>query len=120
MNAPTRHPERMHIDDRARQVVPLVKEGIMQKVIATRLGVSDAQIVKYVRHARKLGLLPDKKKQATRSIIGHVPVGRLWDEANKLDDNIQRWIVANVPEGASLADFAIACIVDQYHDEHEE
>jgi hypothetical protein len=120
MNAMVDPSIRRGIDVRAKQVVPLLNAGLMQKQIAARLGVSEAQVVKYVRHARKLGMLPPKKKQRRSSALGRVPVGRLGDELYKLDDSIQNWIADNLPEGSTLADFAVACIVDSYHEEKNE
>jgi transposase len=111
---------RLPLDERARQVAPLVRSGMRQKEIAAQQGVSEAQIVKCVRRARDLGLLPHKKRQEATSILSQVPLGRLWDKANQLDDKIQRWIVSNTPEGVTLADFAVACIVDSYHEEKNE
>jgi transposase len=120
MNAMADPSIRRSIDVRAKQVVPLLKEGLLQKEIAERLGVSEAQVVKYVRHARKLGMLPPKQKQRPPSVLGRVQVGHLGAELYKLDADIQQWIAANLPDGATLTDFAVACIVDAYYQEQNE
>ena len=50
---------------------------------------------------------------------GRLPAGRLGDEVKMLDEDIQKWIYKSIPEGATIANFAVACLVDQYHEEKE-
>lgn len=110
---------RRPFNESVRIVVPMVKAGMMQKDIAAKIGKSEQVVYKYVIRARELGLLPPKAKQKAPGILTGFSAGRLQVELGKLDPKIQLWIAKNLPQGATLAEFVAACIVDQYHDEVE-
>jgi len=50
---------------------------------------------------------------------GVIQIGCIGPEARALDEDVQRWIIKNLPQGVTLAAFALSCLLDAYHDDKE-
>jgi hypothetical protein len=104
------------VEEGAHLVTKLIKKRVDRDECCRQLNVGRFQFYNYVRKAREMGLLPDAEPRIDTA-ISDIPRGNLRREVSYLDKKIQKWLLDSVPEGSSLAEFAIACVVDQYFDE---
>jgi transcriptional regulator with XRE-family HTH domain len=103
---------------RIEAVVELCNLGLTLEQSAERLGVSQQTVANLRSLARKRGVLP-KKRQVTATILQGVPLGQMKSAARSLPPEVADWVARQMPEGVSLAEFAISCVIDAYHDEQE-
>lgn len=109
--------KRMKEIDGARLVAPLMIQGKNGAQIAAELGIGAGRAFRYVARAREMGLAGYVGRSRWHSMIKNMPIGTLRESFNSVDAEVVRWIVENTPNGATVAEFLIACAVDQYHDE---
>jgi transposase len=107
------------VEQGAIEAAKLVELGATTREIANVMQVQISQASRYVRHARRVGLLPSRTPGLERAMDA-IPRGSVRATAAKLAPEVQQWIVASIPAGVTLAQFAFACLVDQYFEEQGE
>lgn len=100
--------------DRINQIRPLIKKHYTPKQIAAELGVSVGHTHKLIRTGRQEGLLPDNR---THNPLRYMSVGALGREIKNQGPSFTRWLQRTMPEGTTIASFAVACMLDTYYEE---
>lgn len=99
-------------------VAELCNLGLTLAQTAERLNLSPQTVANVRTLARKRGVLP-KKRQATATILSGVQLGNMKLAARAMPPDVADWVARQIPDGITLAEFAISCVVDAYHDEQE-
>ena len=90
------------------KVIELLRQGLPDSVVATRLGLSRGTVSSYGSDARRRGLLHGRRRPGRpRSIL------------NDLAPEVRRWLVAQIPNGGTLEEVVVAIVVDAYAEEME-
>jgi len=108
-------PKSLSFEDRMKQIKPLVDQGMTCAEIGLKIGLLNSQTKRLVRRGRKEGHLPDKK--IAMGMRNRRPVGLLSASLKGQDQGFIHWLEREVPEGMTVSDFAVACMIDQYHEE---
>ena len=122
-----RHPSKAErtaiVEARMEKIIAMVEAGVAQSEMAKRLDVSGVTITKSIQRARDLGRLPPREPVT--------PQAKLNNELKKFEANrgtvsqmmllmpepARAWVMSNVPENATIADFAASVLLDAYYDE---
>jgi transposase len=104
------------VDEGARLVAPMFKRGLKISECAELLGVRKSSVSRYKERAREMGLLEVVRPGVTADLRA-IKSGNIWNAVEALDYDVKKWILDNIPKGATLVEFAFACLVDQYFDE---
>jgi len=105
---------KMTIEDRIEQIKPLAKQGLPPREIADRIGLSWTHVYRIMRIGRSKGILPDTR---THNIARSIRIGTLGKEIEDKSPGFTRWLADAIPEGSTLAEFAVACMVDLYFED---
>ena len=100
--------------DRINQIRPLLEKHYTSKQGAAEIGVSIAYATKLIRTGRQEGLLPDNRKH---NPLRYMSVGALGQEIKNQGPSFTRWLQRTMPEGTTIASFAVACMLDTYYEE---
>lgn len=112
-------PCRMEIhQQRVKMAAEDFRQGLSLDQSAERIGVARQTISFLRRRARDLGLLEPKRLQNS-TILQGVKLGEMRAALEALPPEAARWLASQIPEGVTAAEFAVACILDAYHDEQE-
>lgn len=103
-------------NDRINEIRPLLEKNYTPKQIAGWLGISIGHTHKLIRTGRETGLLPDNRNH---NPLRYMSVGALGQEIKNQDPSFTRWLQRNMPEGTTIASFAVACMLDTYYEELE-
>ena len=101
-------------EDRMRQIKPLAEKQMPCTEIAAKLGLSVAYVHRLTRQGREQGILKDLRKH---DALRYMTVGALGKELRGQEPGFTRWLTKNVPEGSTIAAFAVACLLDAYYDD---
>lgn len=107
------------IEMRRRVVLRLSQEGVMQKDIAARLGVTISMVGKDRTALRKAGLLQKRppKDPVTPALQDfQIKIGAVRPALHVLSMDELEWLLKEVPEGVTLAEVLVAIARDAYLD----
>lgn len=107
---------RMSYAERVEQIRPYAERGLKAGDIAEAIGISCTRVTKILAEARAAGEMPGGRPRV-RKYLQHIPLGNIGPAIPDLPNEVKKWIEENMPEGSTVAEFAVACMVDQYHDE---
>jgi len=102
--------------ERIDQILPLIQKSYTAKQIAGEIGVSKERVHKLLKRGREDGLLPDNRQH---NPLQYMSVGALGREITNQDPSFIKWLYRNMPEGTTVASFAVACMLDAYYDDLE-
>jgi len=102
------------IEERIEQIKPLAKQGLPPREIADQIGLSWTHVYRIMRVGRDHGVLPDTRKH---DVMRSITIGRLGRELKGQPPGFTRWLADAIPEDATLAEFAVACLVDLYFED---
>lgn len=100
--------------ERIEQIKPLAEKQMACKEIAAELGLTVGYTQRLVKDARDQGLLRDLRRH---DALKYMTVGALGKELKDQEPGFTRWLARNVPEGTTVAEFAVACLLDAYYDD---
>lgn len=101
------------LEERAEQLRPYLDRGCTTREAAEAIGLSYSQANKIVSVARSRGLLERRKG----NILKCTNIGSLGKLAHEQSEDIQHWIRDQIPEGGTLSELAMSCMVDAYFEE---
>ena len=105
------------------QVAEMMTQGLSYLEMQEKTGWNQSRISRLIRHGRGAGLIPPRKPSTSRAKIHatlktlNVKRGSIQEIMEALPPEVRTWLLGNVPEGATIADFAASVIVDAYHEE---
>ena len=102
--------------ERMDQILPLVQKSYTAQQIAGEIGVSTEHVHKLLKTGREDGLLPDNRPL---NPMRRMSIGALGRELKSQDPSFIKWLYKNMPEGTTVASFAVACMLDAYYDDLE-
>jgi len=102
--------------ERIDQILPLIQKSYTAKQIAGEIGVSTEHVHKLLKTGREDGLLPDNRPL---NPMRRMSIGALGRELKSQDPSFIKWLYKNMPEGTTVASFAVACMLDAYYDDLE-
>lgn len=107
---------RMPYAERVEQMRPHVERGLDAHQIAEQIGLGYGRVTKILAGARAAGDLPGGRPRV-RKYLQDAARGNIGPAIEDQPDEVKRWVEENMPEGSTIAEFAVACMVDQYFDE---
>ncbi len=107
---------RLTIEERLEQIKPLAKQGMPPREIANKIGLSFTQTYRIMRKGRADGVIPDTR---AHDALKNIYIGTLGRAVKDQTPGFTRWLADEIPKGSTLAEFAVACLADQYHEEME-
>ena len=105
------------------KVVELYKQGASHEEIAAGAGISISAVARAIRRARNNGELPEKQPADPNTKLTNalkqegVTKGSISKMLLSMPKPAQHWVMANVPDGATVAEFAAAVLMDAYYEE---
>jgi len=105
------------------QVAELLEQRLSYFEIKERTGFSTTRISRLIRFGRGAGLIPPRKPSTSRAKMSatlgalNIKRGSIQEIMEALPPEVRTWLLGNVPEGATIADFAASVIVDAYYEE---
>lgn len=106
------------LNARQQQVLDAHNAGLSVQQAAKRIGITASRVSHIRGYLRDMGYDLSRRKQVCAFRQAGVRLGKMSEPMRKLEPEVKAWVIANIPEGASLADFAMACVADAYFDEH--
>ena len=103
---------------RQQQVLDAYNSGMTVKQAAERIGLSPSRVSVIRRQIRDKGYNVRMRKGVCLFRKAGVGIGVMSDPLRELDPEIKRWVIDSMPEGSTLAEFAIACVRDAYFEEY--
>lgn len=107
---------RQTVEQRIEQIKPFTDRGVAPRDIARETGLSFSQVYRILRVGRAKGLLLDTRKHDP---LRYMTIGTLSKEVKSQPPDFTRWLAKEMPTGVTLAEFAIACLLDLYFEEKE-
>jgi len=101
------------LEERAAQLRPYLEQGYTTREAAGVIGLSISQANKIVATARTQGLLARRKSDILRGVY----TGSIRGLVRQQPEELQRWIRDQIPEGGTVAEFAVSCVVDAYYED---
>lgn len=101
-----------------RRMLEMSKQGYKIKELAEMFGMSMRSVYDMRARLRRKGYnldhpymprKPSPLEQKHRPVSGSVLKASL----NQMDDDTQLWVMNSIPEGATLAEFAVACMISE-------
>lgn len=108
--------DRVPTEERYKQIAPLVEQGLPATEIAVKIGLSKSYTQMLVTRGRREGKLPHGRPRRS-TILDKFNIGRPRAQVYNLPEEVQIWIADQMPEGSTIAEFMVACVVDQYYEE---
>jgi DNA-directed RNA polymerase specialized sigma subunit len=100
--------------ERIDQILPLLQKSYTAKQIASEIGVSKEHVHKLLKRGREDELLPDNRQH---NPMRYMSIGALGREIKNQDPSFTRWLQRTMPEGTTIASFAVACMLDTYYED---
>ena len=100
--------------ERIDQILPLIQKSYTAKQIAGEIGVSKEHVHKLLKTGREDGLLPDNRRHNS---MRYMSIGALGREIKNQDPSFIKWLQRTMPEGITVASFAVACMLDTYYED---
>lgn len=101
------------LEERAAQLRPYLEQGYTTREAAGVIGLSISQANKIVATARTQGLLARRKSDILRGVY----TGSIRGLVRQQPEELQRWVRDQIPEGGTVAEFAVSCVVDAYYED---
>lgn len=108
--------KRMSYAERVEQIRPYVEQGMEAREISEHVEIGYNRLTKILADARASGDLPGGRPRV-RKYLQDATLGRIGQAIADQPDEVKQWVEENLPEGCTVAEFAVACMVDQYFDE---
>lgn len=105
------------MEERIEQIKPLAEKGLSVKEIAKEINLSEGYTSLVLRTARKQGKIPEAPKT---NPLRYVKFGTLSKKVKSQSEDFTLWLAKEIPAGLTVAEFAIACMLDAYQEEMEE
>jgi transposase-like protein len=106
--------KRFTVHERVEQIRPYLASGMPAAAIARRLGLSESRVSRVINEARENGWLP---RQTEASVFEGTRIGAVWTPLASQPVEVQEWVRDQIPEGGTVAEFAVSCMVDAYYEE---
>lgn len=107
--------KRLEAQERVKQFKPLLAAGMSGVEIAKEVGLSRSQVSKILCEARENGWLDPKE---IAYVFHSTRLGGIGAPLRNQPTEVQRWICEQIPEGGTVAEFAVSCMVDAYYEEN--
>ena len=107
---------RVSVEERYEQIRPHLEKGMTAAEIGLRIGASKSWTQMLITRGRKEGALPGGRPRHMQH-LDSINIGRPRAQLSMLPDEVQKWISEQIPEGSTLAEFMVACVMDAYYDE---
>ena len=104
-------------------VAELLSKGHSYLEITEQTGIGPSAISRLVRRGRDLGIIAPKQPAGARSKVNNeiksrgIARGSIQHMLELLPKETRDWVLDNVPNGATIADFTASFIIDAYHEE---
>lgn len=114
----------MTMQEKIQIAAEMRSRGQRLREIARKLGVCVSMAHSYVEGAKAQGILPSRnrpiKETTLRMIVRSrgIDFGKWASVIEKLNPEVQNWLIDQVPQGSNLAEMVAAIITDAYHDEN--
>lgn len=105
------------LEKRIQSIKALWDNGLDARQIMWELGLSKNQTYRAIREARARGLIEPKPRP--QHPLRGVPTGALGPLLDRQEEDFKSWVCESVPEGSTIAEFAVACLLDIYDEEKE-
>lgn len=106
--------DKRSVRERLEQFKPFLEAGMLGGEIAKEVGLSPSAVSKVLCKAREKGLLGHKE---LIHVFHTTYIGRIGVPLKSQPLEVQKWIRDQIPEGGTVAEFAVACMVDAYYED---
>lgn len=103
------------LSTRQKAVLDLTIAGHSRYAISLIVKMPMNQVSRDRRTLKDLGYLKDSPKDPIK--LHNIPTGSLSKVIGKTSHDVKSWIVQNIPKDVTVAEFAMSCLLDQYHEE---
>lgn len=107
----------MELTDRQEEVLDLTRRGLNPEQIANKIGICRNGVYNLQARLRQLEVL--QREEIPRAIESKDAIGDIVPRYREQSREFRKWVRDSLPEGCTVADFAVACMIDQFHDEQE-
>lgn len=108
--------KRFTVQERLEQFKPLLAAGMSGRAIAQKTGLSPSQVSRILREGRESGWLERKE---IAYVFHSTRFGAIGTPLTSQPIEIQEWVRDQIPEGGTVAEFAVSCMVDAYCEENQ-
>lgn len=102
------------VEERAEQLRRYLEQGYTTREAAGVIGLSYSRANRVVATARARGILPRRKID----IFNDIRVGPLGYLVRQQSEEIQYWLRGQIPDGGTISELAMSCMVDAYFEEN--
>lgn len=107
--------------ERVAQVAPLLEKGMSQGAVSRKIGLSKSWTNRLIRMARMAGDLPPAPISKARILSAYdIRVGSLGPLFEEQTPEFKHWMAKQASGSVTLADVAMAALVDAYHEEQDQ
>lgn len=98
------------------KVRDLLAAGLRPLEVAREMCISQSHMYRLLAEGRERGEIPPSQNNP----LVRIKSGAIGPLVNHQDIGFRKWLAKNIPEGTTIASFAVACLLDTYYDETDQ